>query len=110
MTINQRKKDYLKKLPRIVSALKKGYKPEKIILFGSLTDKKIDSNDIDLFLVKKTTVGRLGDRAIRARQYIPFPEIPMDLIVYTSEEIDRELKRGNVFIAEILEKGKYLYG
>ena len=44
------------------------------------------------------------------KKNIPFPEVSIDLIVYTREEIDRELKRENVFIAEILEKGKYLYG
>ena len=108
MTARQRKKDYLEKLPQIVAALKKGYKPEKIILFGSLLDEKRPSSDIDLFLVKKTTLKRLGDRAVEARKYIPFPEIPVDLIIYTPEEVER-LKGNSIMLHQVF-KGKVLYG
>src|SRR4030043_1320567 len=89
MTAKQRKKIYLKRLPQIAKALKKGYRPEKIILFGSMLDKKRSSNDIDLFLVKKTPLKRLGDRALEARKHIPFDNIPLDLIVYTPTEVKK---------------------
>ncbi|MCL4382237.1 MAG: nucleotidyltransferase domain-containing protein [Patescibacteria group bacterium] len=105
-----RKEDYLKKLPQIVAALKKGYKPEKIILFGSMIDSKTQSNDIDLFLIKKTLVSRLGKRATEAWSCLPAQNIPVDFLIYTPSEVEYEINRGNVFISEILQKGKVLYG
>ena len=108
MSKSQRKKDYQEKLPKIVEALKRGYKPEKIILFGSMLDPEKPSNDIDLFLVKNTKLKRLGDRAGQARKFIPFTDIPMDLIVYTPQEVDNFLGR-SVLLNEVY-KGKVLYG
>lgn len=102
------KKLYQKNLLPIVESLKK-YKPEKIILFGSMLYSDSPSNDIDLFLIRRTRVARLGDRAREARKFLPDQRIPVDFIVYTPEEIKHEIKRGNVFITEILEKGKILY-
>lgn len=109
MTLQQRKKNYQLKLPKIVAALKRGYKPEKIILFGSMLSKKQVSNDIDLFLIKKTDTYRLGKRAREARKFVPFSDVPIDFLVYTPEEIKNELARNNVFIGEILQKGKTLF-
>lgn len=104
----QKKKLYLKRLPEIVQALKKGYSPERIILFGSMADVNLPSNDIDLFLVKKTSLKRLGERAEEAEKYLPFDDIPVDLIVYTPEEVVR-YKNESVLLHEIF-KGKVLYG
>jgi predicted nucleotidyltransferase len=109
MLTKQIKSYYQNKLPEIIRALKKGYKPEKIILYGSMLDPKARSNDIDLFLIKETDIKRLGERANEASKLIPFDDIPVDCLVYTPEEVKRELDRDNVFIAEILEKGKVLY-
>ena len=95
-------------LSKIVEALK-AYKPEKIILFGSMLDSSKPSNDIDLFLIKKTNFDRLGERAGEARRYLPDQRVPVDFLVYSPEEIEKEIGRGNVFLAEILEKGKLLY-
>lgn len=108
MTSLQKKKLYLKRLPEIVEALKKGYRPEKIILFGSMADKDSPSNDIDLFLIKKTSLKRLGERAEEAEKHLPFDDVPIDLIVYTPREVVR-YKNESVFLHEIF-KGKVLYG
>jgi uncharacterized protein len=98
-----------KQLSTIVQALKKGYKPEKIILFGSMLDSVNDSNDIDLLMVKKTAVKRKGQRALKARQFLPDQRVPVDFLIYTPEELKTELKRDNVFLAQILQEGQYLY-
>ncbi len=101
---------YINKLPEIVEALKKGYKPEKIILFGSMLEAGKQSHDIDLFLIKNTSVERLGKRATEAWNSLPAKDIPVDFLIYTPLEVKDEIKRGNVFISEILQKGKVLYG
>lgn len=102
------KNNYQKELKKIVEALK-AYKPEKIILFGSMLHSNKLSNDIDLFLVKKTNFSRLGERARKARAFLPDQKIPVDFLIYTPQEIKHEINRGNVFIAEILKKGRLLY-
>lgn len=108
MTIRQRKKEYAKKLPMIVTALLKRYKPQKIILFGSMLNPKVPSNDIDLFLVKDTKLKRLGDRAEEAEKYVPFDDVPLDLIVYTPSEVEK-YRNESVLLHEVF-KGKVLHG
>lgn len=100
---------YQKKLPHIISSLSSGYHPEKIILFGSMLKKDNRSNDIDLLLIKKTKTIRIGKRAQEAARFLPFDDVAVDCLVYTPEEIEYELKRGNVFLSQILEEGKVLY-
>ena len=109
MLNKQTKSIYFQKLPQIVRLLKEGYHPEKIILFGSMLSADKDSRDIDLFLIKKTDEPRIGKRLLTASRYLPDAETPIDILVFTPREVDREIARGNVFISEILEKGRVLY-
>ena len=101
------KKSYQEELRKIVSALK-AYKPKKIILFGSAASGKItEDSDIDLFLIKNTHKPH-RERCIEARSYFP-QNIPVDLIIYTPEELKQSLRIGNFFIEDILNEGKVLY-
>lgn len=104
------RKKYQQELKKITQKIIEGYKPQKIILFGSMLDLKRESNDIDLFIIKDTKLSRLGDRANEVRDYLPDQKIPVDFLVFTPKEIEHELERENVFIAEILEKGRLIYG
>lgn len=106
--MTDRKKDYHKKLPQIITALRNGYKPEKIILFGSMLNSRKPSNDIDLFVIKKTKTKRLGDRQLEARRYLEFNDVPLDLIVYTPREVEK-YRSTSVLLHEVF-KGKVLYG
>lgn len=87
----------------------KEYSPEKIILFGSWAWGKPDRNsDIDLFVVKDTKKTR-RDRQIELRTKL-FPSgLPLDILVYTSKEVDKRLEMGDFFIRKIINKGKVLY-
>lgn len=109
MTTRQQKKYYQNKLPKIIASLRRGYKPQKIILFGSMLNPQNQSNDIDLFMIKNTSVARLGKRATEASSYLPFKDIPVDFLIFTPSEIKEQTYRGNVFLTEILQKGKTLY-
>jgi predicted nucleotidyltransferase len=95
-------------LSSIIQKLKTGYKPEKIILFGSLARGRItDSSDIDLLIVKRTTKdpwARLRD----ADRYLDH-NFPVDFLIYTPEEIKQRLKSGDPFVEDILEKGTVVY-
>lgn len=96
----------------LVTKIVDGYKPEKVILFGSVArgETRRDA-DIDLLIVKKTDKKRpfrVKDvfTAIRGidRRYA------LDPIVYTPEELERRASLGDYFIRRVLSEGKVLYG
>jgi predicted nucleotidyltransferase len=66
--MSRQKQDFQRQLPKIIEALKKDYRPQKIILFGSVLDQNQESHDIDLLLIKNTPPARLGWRAGVARK------------------------------------------
>ncbi len=105
MTVNS----FQKEIKNIVEQIKIKYRPEKIILYGSVTTGKITENsDIDMLIIKRTKrrfVNRISD-VLRLCDY----SIPFEPIVYTPEEIEQRIKLGDFFIMDILKKGKVLYG
>ncbi len=69
---------------------------EKIILFGSLVNKKIDKlSNIDILIVKKTDKPFLE----RLTEYYTTlnPRCKIDIFVYTPEEFE-VMKKENVFV------------
>lgn len=99
-------------IERITEKIKDQYKPEKIILFGSLAwGKPSKDSDIDLFIVKRTKL-KIRQRAIKVRKILREENAltAIDILVYTPEEISERLKLGDSFISKILRKGKVLYG
>ncbi len=97
---------------KIAEIIGNKYKPEKIILFGSIVDGKVNSNsDIDLLVIKETPKKRAFRtqdifKAVRNidRQYA------LDPIVYTPEELEKRSAMGDYFVDEVLKKGRVLYG
>jgi len=95
-------------LNNFVNKLKRSYKPELIILFGSVArgDFSLDS-DIDLLIVKNTRKRPLW-RRVDVRKILS-TEIPVDIIVYTPHEFKMLKESGSVFLKQILEEGKIIY-
>jgi predicted nucleotidyltransferase len=107
--IIERKQRLEKELWRIVPILIKKYRPEKIILFGSLIRGKMHEwSDIDLLIIKKTSEKPL-DRAASIMEMLNYPGLAIDIFVYTPWEIEYLFKEGSQFIVEALEQGKILY-
>lgn len=100
-----------KTLSEIVEKLKKEYKPQKIILFGSYAygNPKEDS-DLDLLILKNTKRRRV-DRFVRVKRiiYNPNRKIPISPLVLTPKELANRLRIGDDFIKEITKKGVVLY-
>ncbi len=93
-------------IERIVSSLN----PEKIILFGSYAygDPTPDS-DVDLLVIMSTKAKEI-DRYIAVSNLLYPRQFPVDILVKTPKEIEKESqKKGNFFLREILTKGKVLY-
>jgi predicted nucleotidyltransferase len=95
-------------LRRIVERLKNEYHPHKIILFGSLAEGKIDENsDIDLVVVKQTKKNPW--ERMKEVDYLIEHKVPVELLVYTPQEIKERVEINDFFVKEILKKGKVLY-
>ena len=98
-----------KKILEITGKIAREFKPEKIILFGSYAwGKPNTDSDIDLFIIKKTKKRRI-DRARLVHKIIWGSGFPIDLLVYTPEEVKRRLDLEDFFIEDVIYKGKILY-
>lgn len=98
----------VKEMQRIVAQISLNYAPEKIILFGSLASGRTsDARDIDLLIIKKTDQNPWQ----RTREVSRLFEhtAPIDLLVYTPEEIAARIEMDDFFIQDIIEHGKVVY-
>jgi uncharacterized protein len=104
------RKDKLQsELDRILPLLVRDYRPEKIVLFGSLAWGDVHEwSDIDLVLLKRTRkpfLQRLKEVALLTK-----PKVGVDFFVYTPEEFSEMTSEPNTFqYSEMVQKGKVLY-
>lgn len=103
------KKNLARHINEIVKQIKVRYKPQKIVLYGSMARGTANAHsDIDLLIIKKTKrrfIDRISD-VLLACDY----DVPLEPLVYTPEEIDERISLGDFFINDILKNGKVLYG
>ncbi len=103
-------RERFKKLRRLSQKIVKDYNPEKIILFGSWAwGYPHEWSDVDLFILKKSRKRRIDrERELRTKLFgNNFP--PLDLLIYTPEELEKRIQIEDFFIQDILKKGKVLY-
>ncbi len=97
-------------IQQVVERIVQECHPHKIILFGSLAwGKPKQESDIDLLVIMDSDLARPDIRAMQVKRLLYDFHCPMDLLVYTPEEVKACLQRGNLFIREILEEGRLLY-
>lgn len=99
-------------ITKIVDRILKGYKPKKVILFGSYAyGEPTEDSDIDLLIIKNTDK-RPIDRWIEVKRLLRdiSRTVPVSPLVYTEKEIEDRIAIKDFFIEEILEKGDVLYG
>jgi predicted nucleotidyltransferase len=100
---------YETSISRIKDKIVQEIKPEKIILFGSYAwGEPTEDSDVDLFVIQKSKEPR-RIRQKELRRKLWGSDVPMDLLVYTPEEIEKRLEIDDPFILHILNKGKVLY-
>jgi len=103
-------------LEDLVSSLKSS-DPYKIILFGSYANGNPNENsDIDIMVildndhVSKTYEERLNKKIFIRNLIIEINrKIPIDVLVYSKEELNMIKNHGNYFIDEIEKTGKVIY-
>lgn len=95
------------KIRQIISGLR-GYSPQKIVLFGSqVAGKPHGCSDVDIIVVKETKA-RFVDRLKEVTEFLDVP-FAVDVLVYTPQELQEMVARGNPFITSALESGIVVY-
>lgn len=104
-----RKNELQEELDRIVARLKAHYRPEKIILFGSLANGRVHEwSDIDLAVIRKTRKGFFG--RLDEVSKISNCHVGVNFFAYTPDEFRRMQEDGHFFILdEVIDKGKLIY-
>jgi len=83
-------------------------KPEKIILFGSYGVSTPESY-VDLLVIVKTKPKEM-DRYVADSNLLYPRQLPVNILVKTPKEIKASSrKKGNLYLREILTKGKVIY-
>jgi predicted nucleotidyltransferase len=98
-----------KSLEQILQNLVMNYRPEKVILFGSMAAAEVGEwSDLDLVIIKRTSqpfLQRLKEVALLCHA-----PVGVDFLVYTPDEFERMIAEQNPFILEeIVRKGKVVY-
>ena len=93
----------------ISKKIKNHFNHKKIVLFGSRAwGNPSPESDLDLFVIMSSKLRR-DNRSVEISKLFSDRLFPLDVLVYTPEEVEYSIKRGNPFIKEILEKGKILH-
>ena len=99
----------LKTLDEIRERIVSSYNPDRIILFGSrAAGTCTEESDYDL-LILKNTVARPIDRRIEVETILQDRAVPLDILVYTPQEMNYLYSIGSPFIEEVIETGMVLY-
>lgn len=92
----------------IVQRIAERFDPQKIILFGSYAyGAPRPESDVDLLIIMETPLREI-QQAQKIREYID-PLFGLDLIVYTPANLARRLDLGDLFLCEVITRGKALY-
>jgi predicted nucleotidyltransferase len=108
--------DFNSVLDNLIISLKPS-DPYKIILFGShVKGNPNESSDIDILVILDNNhVSRTYQERMEKKVYIRNlvleinRKTPLDILVYSREELNMIKKRGNYFIEEIEKTGKIIY-
>lgn len=93
----------------VVGRIVAGVDPDKVILFGSYAYGKPNrDSDLDLLIIKETDKPRYK-RGREVRKHLRGMKIPLDIVVYTQEEIREFAEVETSFIAQVVKEGRVLY-
>jgi predicted nucleotidyltransferase len=99
------------KLQRIKRKILKNTNASKIILFGSYARGTQDpESDLDICIITDDTKRKKEILRVIRRTIIDEADIPMDLLVYRSDEFEQKAAVENSFESGIKESGITLYG
>ena len=93
----------------IVSKIATRFNPDKIILFGSYAAGNPDNDsDIDLLVIKDSELPR-HKRSFDIQKSLIGSMIPIDILVYTQIEFEKEISEKYSFINSAIRTSKLVY-
>ena len=96
------------KIRDLSSRIAREFNPRRIILFGSHAYGHPDrDSDVDLLIILQFK-GKPVRKAIEIRNRIN-PQIPVDIIVRTPEQVAKRIAENDFFLREVVENGQTLY-
>ncbi len=99
----------LKKINDIVSRIVLKFNPDKIILFGSYASGTPNNDsDIDLLVIQDTDLPR-HKRSFDIQKLLIGSMIPMDILVYTNTEFEKEKNEKSSFLNSAIKTSRILY-
>ena len=83
--------------------------PQKVIIFGSYAKgTETIKSDLDIFVIKETDMP-MANRADDLKPMLSHALIPVDVHIYTPEEVEEYGKEQFTFINTILKYGKTVF-
>jgi len=96
-------------LEQVTRTIIERFHPKRIVLFGSHARGDADSDsDLDLFIEMQTS-RRPPERAIEVSAAFGLRSWPLDVVVYTPEEVQRLQGVNGTLLSTIEKEGKVLY-
>jgi len=97
-------------LKPIVQRLVEGLHPEQIILFGSYAyGQPRAGSDVDMIIVVWESTEPPHRRDQKAYRCLRGVKVPIDLLVFTREELTRQATVATSLARRVMERGKVLY-
>src|SRR6267143_1176958 len=98
-----------KEIDRLIRRIVASIRPQKVIIFGSYAkDTATIKSDLDIFVITETEL----PRALRADDLKPMLSqslIPVDVHIYTPEEVEEYAKEQFSFVQSVLKSGKTVF-
>jgi predicted nucleotidyltransferase len=97
-----------KDIKRVCAQIARGFRPQRIILFGSYASgKPTPDSDVDLLVIMPFK-GRTIEKAVEISSRLEH-RFPIDLLVRSPEEVRQRLEWNDFFLREVTEKGVVMY-
>lgn len=96
-------------IQQIASTIEEAVHPVQVLLFGSYAEgTATEDSDLDLLVVMESTEPRYKRGAYLRGLFWP-PKAPMDILVYTPEEVNRWNGVPNHVLTNAFKTGRVLY-
>ncbi len=98
------------KVELVVRRITEKFDPKAIIIFGSVAEgTSSEDSDLDVAVIMETDLP-MHERNVEVRISIGLIGMPVDLLVFTPEEIEMEKDNRYSIISEIMKTGEVVYG
>lgn len=96
-------------IEKLIARIATRIQPKKIIIFGSYAKEKATiKSDLDVLVIKETELP-MANRADDLKPILSNSLIPVDVHIYTPEEVEEYGKEQFSFINSILKSGRIVY-